>query len=71
MHTLRTAHLTIAVSVMNGIHDRIARTRRRGEAGYTTEAVIAMVALAALALTVMATLGPKIIAKVQSINLGG
>jgi hypothetical protein len=42
-----------------------------GDRGYSTETVLVTVALAALALAVVAILGPKIIAKASSINLGG
>lgn len=69
MSALSHAATAIVVAAQNQIRD--LWTHRDDRGSYTTETVIVMVALAALALTVMATLGPKIIAKMQSIDLGG
>lgn len=69
MSRLSYAITAVAVAAQNHVHD--LWTRRDDRGSYTTETVIVMVALAALALTAMGTLGPKIIAKMQSIDLGG
>ena len=61
--------LNLASDLRAGIQTRLHPYGDRGS--YTTETVIVMVALAALALTVMGTLGPKVIAKMHSIDLGG
>jgi hypothetical protein len=49
-----------------------ARTRREhpDDGSFSTEAVVVTALLVALAIAVMAALGPKVLAKVQSINLG-
>jgi hypothetical protein len=44
--------------------------RDTGDGGYTTEAVITIAVVAAVAITVLGIIAAKVIAKANSINLG-
>ena len=65
MH-LELGFLRIAVAVLR---DRLTRLRG-SDAGYTTETVVVIALLVALAIAVMAIITVKVIAKANSINLG-
>lgn len=74
MSVLRNGCYPIAAHLWLRAHDHRAhdhRARARGDRGYTTEVVIGTVALAGLALTALSILGPKIISKMNAIDLGG
>jgi fatty acid desaturase len=50
---------------------RLAEARRNGDAGYTTETVLVIALLVALALAAIAIIAAKVLAKANSLNLGG
>lgn len=58
-------HLLTAIRAV--VHSRL-RAMAGNDAGYTTETVIWLAALAALALTIAALLGPKIIGAARDIT---
>jgi hypothetical protein len=60
--------LDILTTALRAARARLAALRR-GDAGYTTEAVIATAVLAALALTVLGVVTAKVVAKATSISL--
>jgi len=49
---------------------RIAEVRREGDAGYTTETVVVIALLVALAIAAIAIITAKVLAKAHSLNLG-
>jgi len=49
---------------------RLARARRLGEAGYTTETVVVIALLVALAIAAVTIITAKVLAKANSLNLG-
>jgi hypothetical protein len=53
-----------------GLHTRIAELRRDPDAGYTTETVVITALLVVAALTVVAIIVGKVVAKANSIDLG-
>jgi hypothetical protein len=59
--------LRIAIAALRG---RLARLRRGGDAGYTTETVVVIALLVALAIAALAIITAKVIAKANSLNLG-
>ena len=67
--SFRTLTCQVTAHTWNRVQD--LKERAAGENGYTTEAVIAIVALAALALTVTGLLTREVVAKARSLNLGG
>ena len=59
--------LRLAAAVLRG---RLAQARRNGEAGYTTETVVVIALLVALAIAAVAIITAKVLAKANSIQLG-
>lgn len=53
-----------------GLRTRIAELRRNPDAGYTTETVVITALLVVAALTVVAIIVGKVVAKANSIDLG-
>ena len=53
-----------------GLRTRIAELRRDPDAGYTTETVVITALLVVAALTVVAIIVGKVVAKANSIDLG-
>jgi fatty acid desaturase len=49
---------------------RLAQARREPDAGYTTETVVVVALLVAMALAAVAIITAKVIAKANSLNLG-
>jgi hypothetical protein len=49
---------------------RLAWLRRQGDAGYTTETVVVIALLVALAIAAIAIIAAKVLAKANSLNLG-
>jgi hypothetical protein len=49
---------------------RLAQARRDGDAGYTTETVVVIALLVALAIAAIAIITAKVLAKANSLNLG-
>jgi hypothetical protein len=49
---------------------RLAQARRTGDAGYTTETVVVIALLVALAIAAIAIITAKVLAKANSLNLG-
>jgi len=60
-------YLRLAAAVLRG---RLAQARRDGEAGYTTETVVVIALLVALAIAAVAIIAAKVLAKANSIQLG-
>jgi hypothetical protein len=60
-------YLRLAAAVLR---DRLAQARRNGEAGYTTDTVIVIALLVALAIAAIAIITAKVLAKTNSVNLG-
>jgi hypothetical protein len=56
--------------VLTALHSRLEELRRDPEAGYTTETVLVTALLVVAALTIIAIIAAKVIAKANSINLG-
>ena len=52
------------------IRTRLARLREQGDAGYTTETVVVIALLVAMALAVLAIITAKVIGKANSLNFG-
>ncbi len=50
---------------------RLKAARRKGEAGYSTEAVVVTALLVALAIAAIAIIAAKVLAKANSISTGG
>lgn len=49
---------------------RVAQARRLGDSGYTTETVVVTALLIALAIAAVTIITVKVLAKVNSLNLG-
>ncbi len=60
-------YIRLAGAVLRG---RLAQARRDGEAGYTTETVVVIALLVALAIAAIAIITAKVLAKANSLNLG-
>jgi len=60
-------YLRLAATVLRG---RLTQARRNGEAGYTTETVVVIALLVALAIAAVAIITAKVLAKANSIQLG-
>jgi hypothetical protein len=60
-------YIRLAAAVLRG---RVAQARRDGEAGYTTETVVVIALLVALAIAAVAIITAKVLAKANSIQLG-
>ena len=60
-------YLRLAAAALRG---RLAQARRDGEAGYTTETVVVIALLVALAIAAIAIITAKVLAKANSLNLG-
>jgi len=52
------------------LRTRLAEARRNRDAGYTTETVLVIALLVALALAAIAIITAKVLAKANSLNLG-
>ena len=52
------------------LRDRLARARLGNDAGYTTETVVVIALLVALAIAAVAIITAKVLAKASSLNLG-
>ncbi len=61
---------TYLTAVTAQLRRRWQALRATGDAGYSTEAVITIAVVAALALTVLGIIAAKVIAKANSIDLG-
>lgn len=61
------ASLRLAAAALRG---RLARARLQGDAGYTTETVVVIALLVALAIAAVAIITAKVLAKANSLNLG-
>jgi fatty acid desaturase len=62
---LELLHLAAAA-----LRTRLAQARREPDAGYTTETVVVVALLVAMALAAVAIITAKVIAKANSLNLG-
>jgi len=60
-------YLRIAAATLRG---RLERARLTGDAGYTTETVVVIALLVALAIAAVAIITAKVLAKANSLNLG-
>ena len=52
------------------LHSRLTQLSRQGDAGYTTETVVVIALLVALAIAAIAIIATKVLAKANSLNLG-
>jgi fatty acid desaturase len=52
------------------LRTRLAQLRREPDAGYTTETVVVVALLVAMAIAAVAIITAKVIAKANSLNLG-
>lgn len=59
-------YLRLAAALARG---RLAQARSNGDAGYTTETVVVIALLVALALAAVAIIAAKVLAKANSIQL--
>ena len=62
--------LTIIHQVIRFLRDRLAVARAEPEAGYSTEAVIVIALLAAMAITAVGIIAAKVVAKANSVDTG-
>lgn len=53
------------------LRDRLTAVWEKGEAGYSTEAVVVTALLVALAIAAIAIIAAKVLAKANSISTGG
>jgi hypothetical protein len=53
------------------LRQRLTTVRSKGEAGYSTEAVVVTALLVALAIAAIAIIAAKVLAKANSISTGG
>jgi len=60
-------YLRLAATVLRG---RLAQARHGGDAGYTTETVVVIALLVALAIAAIAIITAKVLAKANSLDLG-
>ena len=60
-------YIRLAAAVLRG---RLAQARHDGDAGYTTETVVVIALLVALAIAAVAIITAKVLAKANSLNLG-
>jgi hypothetical protein len=60
-------YIRLAAAVLRG---RLAQARHDGDAGYTTETVVVIALLVALAIAAIAIITAKVLAKANSLNLG-
>ena len=60
-------YLRLAATLLRG---RLAQARRNSEAGYTTETVVVIALLVALAIAAVAIITAKVLAKANNIQLG-
>jgi hypothetical protein len=60
-------YIRLAAAVLRG---RLTQARRDREAGYTTETVVVIALLVALAIAAIAIITAKVLAKANSLNLG-
>jgi hypothetical protein len=60
--------LEVLAVLAGALRQRLKALRARPDAGYTTETVLITAFLAGIALVLAATLGPKLIAKINSIS---
>lgn len=56
-------------TLVTGLRARLAQARH-GDAGYTTETVVVIALLVALAIAAVAIITTKVLAKANSLNLG-
>jgi hypothetical protein len=52
------------------LRTRLAQLRRESDAGYTTETVVVVALLVAMAIAAVAIIAAKVLAKANSLNLG-
>lgn len=62
--------LTIIHQVVRFLRDRLEVARAEPEAGYSTEAVIVIALLAAMAITAVGIIAAKVVAKANSVDTG-
>jgi hypothetical protein len=60
--------LAIITVLAGALRQRLKELRARSDVGYTTEAILITAFLAGVALLLATTLGPKLVAKINSIN---
>ncbi|HEY3673053.1 MAG TPA: hypothetical protein VGN51_19095 [Acidimicrobiia bacterium] len=62
--------LTIIQRAIRYLRDRLAVARAETEAGYSTEAVIVIALLSAMAIAAVAIIAAKVLAKANSVDTG-
>lgn len=60
-------YLRLAAAI---VRDRLRQARLTGDAGYTTETVVVIALLVALAIAAVAIITAKVLAKANGLNLG-
>ncbi len=65
-----TEFLRFARDVARALRARLAWLRRQGDGGYTTETVVVIALLVALAIAAIAIIAAKVLAKANGLNLG-
>jgi hypothetical protein len=64
------ASLQVLRMLLTAARGRLAAVRRSGDAGYTTETVVVIALLVALAIAAVAIISAKVLAKANGLNLG-
>jgi hypothetical protein len=64
------SEVTIVIHVICSLRERLAGAREDPEAGYSTEAVVVIALLVAVAVAAVGIIGAKVIAKAHGINTG-
>jgi hypothetical protein len=64
------SELTIVVHLIRSLRERLAVARAQPEAGYSTEAVVVIALLVAVAVAAVGIIGAKVLTKANGINTG-
>lgn len=64
------SEVTIVFHLLRSFRERLAGARAHPEAGYSTEAVVVIALLVAVAVAAVGIIGAKVLAKAHGINTG-
>ena len=64
------SELTIVIHLIRSLRERLAVARAQPEAGYSTEAVVVIALLVAVAVAAVGIIGAKVLTKANGIDTG-
>lgn len=64
------SELTIVIHLIRSLRERLAVARAQPEAGYSTEAVVVIALLVAVAVAAVGIIGAKVLSKANGIDTG-